>query len=311
MINEMHTILGATGAVGQAVMQELQTRGLTYQGVSRSNGSGVANHVRADLLVGEESEAAIANSTYVYLCVGLPYDYQVWNEQWETIMQNVIAGCAKHRAKLIFLDNIYLYSSPLPVPFDERTAQHPSSKKGEVRKRTADMLLRAIEQNQVEALIGRSADFYGPGAVNSVFYLSFLDRMLKGKNPQLLTPGDVKHTYANVADVGRALVELALCPDCYQQVWHLPVGRPVTMEEVLRMVNAHMHSNFQIKVMPGVLKKVLPYFVPMLKEVSEMDYQFTREYRMSTKKFDARFPDFRVTPYDEGISQMVDYFQRA
>ena len=196
-----------------------------------------------------------------------------------------------------------MYGSPLPIPFDENTAQGPVSKKGAVRKRVADKLLKAIEEGRVNALIARSADFYGKRATTSVLYVSFLERILAGKNPQWLSAGNVKHTYANVGDNGRAMVELALSDDCYKQVWHLPVGQALTMEEILSIYNGYLGKEFKSQVMPGFMKGMLSLFIPILKEAREMQYQFEKEYVMSFEKFRKRFPDFKVTSYEEGFQR--------
>lgn len=307
----MHTLLGASGAIGQAVAAALEARGLTYRTVSRRSNLGGSNHAKADLLRPEEALRAVEGSDYVYLCVGLPYRSRIWKEQWGTIMQNVIDACAAHAAKLIFLDNVYMYAAPLPLDFDEHSPQNPPSRKGAVRKQVADRLLRAIETGEVEGLIARSADFYGERAVNSYFYLSFLERMLGGENPQVLSSPNVPHTYANVQDNGRAMVELALCRACYGQVWHLPVGPPITTQQLLSIFNEQLGSQYQLSVMPKPLRSLLSLFVPVLREVSEMQYQFDQPYRMSFEKFRGQFPNFKVTPYKEGVADMIAWFREG
>ena len=311
MQNSIHTILGATGAVGQAVIKTLQQKELPLRSVSRKATSELPNHFQADLLNKSDTQRAIEGSAFVYLCVGLPYTIKVWERDWELIMENVIEACATHNAKLIFLDNIYMYAPPLPVPFDEDTPQGPTSKKGKVRKRVADKLMQAMEQGAVKGLIARAADFYGEGAVNSIFYVSFLERILKGKNPQLLSKGDVQHTFANVTDIGRALVMLALCEECYGEVWHLPVGEPITMEEILSITNKQLGTQYKISVLPNLLKKILPMFIPIIGEALEMQYQFEQEYVMSFQKFQQKFPEFKLTSYEEGIAQMITWMKKT
>ncbi len=301
---QIHTVLGANGAIGKAVIRELEVRQLQIRKVSTK-----PTWVQADLLSKEDAEKAIDGSSYVYLCVGLPYSAKVWEIQWPQVMQNVIDACEKAQAKLIFLDNIYMYASPLPVPFDESTPQIPNSKKGKARKQTADLMIKAIRNNKIKGLIGRSADFYGEGAVNSLFYISFLERMLQNKGPQTLVSADIEHTYADVLDNGRALVELALNDDCYGEVWHLPVGEPITTNGMLAIFNEKMASNFKMSVMPTVFKKILPIFIPIIKEAREMEYQFEHKYVMSDNKFRKRFPNFKVSSYQDGINRMVEWFK--
>lgn len=191
MSSQLHTVLGATGGVGSAVVAELQKRNLPLRAVEQTKQVPGINTVNADLLDPAGAKTAIEGSTHVYLCVGLLYDIKVWKRDWPCLMQNVIEACSASGARLIFLDNVYMYGpSPLAVPFGENHSQQPISEKGKLRKALADQLMQAFSSGKVKGLIGRAADFYGPGAKNSVFYISVADRMLKGKGPQFIShPG--------------------------------------------------------------------------------------------------------------------------
>ena len=309
MRDAIHTILGAKGSTGKALLEELTKRNCTIRAVTRGSTIPEVENKNADLLQKDQVMEAIAGSTYVYLCIGLPYRTAVWEVQWELVMANVIDACAKHNATLIYLDNIYMYKPPLPIPFKEETPQGPASKKGQARKRTTDLLFQAINSGRIQGLVGRSADFYGKFAVNSPFYISFLERMLQGKAPQFLTNPEILHTYANIPDNARALIDLALCEDCYGQVWHLPVGSPTTANEMLTLFNQCLGTKYKIQVLPAFMRKFLALFIGPLKEVSEMLYQFEQPYLMSSEKFMNRFPAFKITTYKEGVSEMVEYFK--
>jgi len=134
--------------------------------------------------------------------------------------------------------------------------------------------------------------------------------MLKGKTPSTLVSPNIKHTYSNTTDNGKALVELALNDDCYGQVWHLPVGKPITTKEILVLFNTKLNQEFKLTIMPKWVRKFLSYFVPILKEVDEMQYQFEQEYIMSFDKFQNRFPNFKVTEYQNGVNEMVEWFKK-
>lgn len=310
MENQLHTVLGASGAVGSAVLQELQQRGLPVRAVTNSSQIEGLENKQANLLNEAETQAALEGSSHIYLCVGLPYKTEVWKRDWESLMKNVIAACVQHQAKLIFLDNIYMYQAPLPLNFDENSPQNPSSEKGKARKKTADLMLNAMANGTLKGLIGRASDFYGKGAVNSSLYAAFLERMLVGKNPMSLTRADRKHTYAYVADLGKALVALALEEDCYGQVWHLPTGDVTSTETMVSHFNKALNSNFKLSVMPGPLRKLLSLFIGPIKEVSEMRYQFENDYVMSWQKFKTRFPEFETTPYPKAVEETVAWFQK-
>jgi nucleoside-diphosphate-sugar epimerase len=310
MNNHIHTVLGASGATGQAVIKELQNRNLTLNAVERSKKIAGVETIQANLLNANEAIQAIQHSAFVYLCVGLPYQSKIWAKDWPLLMHNVINACEKANAKLIFFDNVYMYGpAPLSVPFDEQHPQSSTTKKGLARKQTADLLLTAIAEKRVKAVIGRSADFYGELAVNSPFYISFLQNMLQGKAPQVLGKKGVPHTYAYSGDNGKALVALALDDSTYGQVWHLPVGVPITFDEVHQMLNQALGTNFTLGYVPKLMRKILSLFIPAITEVEEMLYQFETPYEMNVEKFKKHFPNFQTTPYQDGLNNMVRSFQ--
>lgn len=309
-MNQLHTVIGAAGAIGQATLLALQEKNLPVRAVNRSTEMEGVPTAFADMRQADDAQRAIAGSSHVYLCLGLPYRSDVWLRDWPVVMHNAIEACAKNDALLVFLDNIYMYGPPpLPVPFDEDTPQNPNTQKGNARKQTADLLLAAIAQGKVKGVIGRSADFYGEAAVNSPFYISFLQRMLQNKPPQSLGAPHMPHTYAHAGDNGRALVMLAQASDTWGQVWHLPVGSPITFEEVAQHMNQELDTDFSVQFLPAFLRKLLALFIRPLREANAMNYQFLHPYEMDDSKFRKRFPDFQVTPYKQGIHDMVHWFR--
>jgi nucleoside-diphosphate-sugar epimerase len=298
--------------MGRAVIDALQAKHLPVQAVVRSKKIVGVESVLADLFDEKQAVIATAGASHVYLCVGLPYTTKVWQRDWPKLMQSVIKACAINKARLIFFDNVYMYGPPpLTVPFDESSPQRPTTKKGFVRKQIADLLLAAHEAGKATALIGRSADFYGPDAVNSPFYTKFLEQINKGKNPQVLSSPGVKHTYSYTLDNGRALVELALDQSAYGQVWHLPVGDPITLDEIVAIVNKMLGTSYKVSYLPRPLTSLLSLFMTPIRETKEMLYQFNEPYIMSDKKFREKFTDFRCTSYEHGLQAMIESFAKS
>src|SRR5476651_381106 len=89
----MYTILGAGGAVANALTRELSKNNETIRLVSRKPISNTANNItwkKADLLNYAELLEAAKGSTVIYLTAGLVYDKDIWAAQWPVIMQNFI-----------------------------------------------------------------------------------------------------------------------------------------------------------------------------------------------------------------------------
>jgi nucleoside-diphosphate-sugar epimerase len=306
--NDTHVVLGASGAIGQAVIAALQTKNVAIRAVGRTKQIEGVETIHADLLNETQTMAAIKGASHVYLCVGLPYSSKAWKRDWPRLMESVIKACGINKAKLIFFDNVYMYGAPLPNPFREDSPQSPKTKKGLVRKQIADALMKAHHAGRVEALIGRSADFYGPHATNSPLYTKFLEQINKGKNPQILSRPDVKRTYAYTLDNGRALVQLALDDGAYGDVWHLPVSRPITFDEVIAIFNKILGSNYKTSYLPRPLTNMVSLVVNPVKEMREMLYQFDEPYIMADQKFREKYSEWTTTSYEVGLRAMIESF---
>ena len=198
---------------------------------------------------------------------------------------------------------------PLSVPFDEQHPQSPVTSKGAVRKEVADIMMEAVSSGKVQGLIARAADFYGPYARNSLLYIALLENMLKGKAPVTFNKLGIPHTFACTTDIGKAMVMLAEDPSTYGEAWHLPVSRPVTMEEAVDVMNQALGTQYKLNYMGTLIRKMLTPFIPGLKDLGEMLYQSNSEYVMSHEKFMGHFPDFEITSFESGIEQMVQSFK--
>src|SRR5205085_12042187 len=153
------------------------------------------------------------------LLAGLKYDVKTWKEQWPKLMRNVIDACKKSNAKLVFFDNVYAYGQ-VKGPMTENTPFNPISKKGEVRAQVATMLLDEIKAKNIEGMIVRAADFYGPGALLSLIQSTVSSRLKEGKGPQWLGDPQKIHTFTYTPDAGRSLALLANRPSSFNQTWH-------------------------------------------------------------------------------------------
>jgi len=308
-MSDLHVVLGAKGGVGLHVANQLSRQGLPFTTVQRGESPKGLPGIQADLLDAQQALTALKGSTHVYLCTGLTYQSKVWQVQWPKLMQHVIAACEASGAKLIFLDNIYMYGpAPLPIPFDENTSQQPFTKKGEIRKTVADFMLRAIEEGRIRGVIGRAADFYGPAATNSLLYFSFLERMLQGKNPQTLLGKNCIHSFAYTPDIAHALITLAIDKNNNGEVFHMPVSGPITIEAITAIFSKKLSKSFKPAYMTPFLLKLLSVFIKPLAEIKEMQYQFMQPYDMSWKKLKNWYPHLEATSYEDGISAMVEWF---
>lgn len=313
MNNQLHVVLGASGVIGKSVVAELRRRNLPTRLVERSAKIADKDFFQANLLSEAEATLAISGASHVYMCVGLPYSASVWEREWPVVMKNIITASGKTGAVIVFLDNIYMYGpEKLQSPITEAHPQVPRSRKGKVRKEIADMLIAAHREGKVKMVIGRSADFYGPGARTSLLYVTVVERMLAGKDPQWLASPEFLHSFAYTEDNGRALVTLALDESSYGEVWHLPVAAPTqSITQIVETINTLLGTTHKIAVLPKFMLGILSLFISGLREVKEMLYQTEHDYVFSDAKFRNTYPDFAVTSLQDGLSSMVQFFKKS
>lgn len=177
----MHTLLGAGGAIGNELLKELRRGGERVRSVGRNQKTiaGEVESVSADISSLDQTISVVSGSAVVYLLIGLKYDLKVWRELWPRMMRNTIEACKRVKAKLVFFDNVYMYGKG-DGPMNEGTPFNPCSKKGEIRAQIAATLLDEIKAGNPNALIARSADFYGPDARNGIPNILVCDKFVNG-----------------------------------------------------------------------------------------------------------------------------------
>jgi nucleoside-diphosphate-sugar epimerase len=304
----MQTILGSGGAIGIELAKALKPYTGKIRLVSRKpQAVNPDDHLfSADLTKPEDVLKAVDGSEIVYLTVGLPYNIKVWQTSWPIIMKNVIDACKTHHAKLVFFDNVYMYDPDFFDSITEETPIRPVSKKGAVRSQIAGMIMDEVEKGDLQAIIARSADFYGPSIKNtSILTETVFKNFSNGKKAIWLSAVNYRHSFTYTPDAGKATALLGNTADAYNQVWHLPTAPdPLTGKEWIEAIANEMGVEPKFKVIPKFLVRIIGLFVPIMKETVEMMYQYDRDYVFDSSKFQKRF-DFKPTPYREGIRNII------
>ena len=310
-MNNLHTILGAGGSIGNTLTNELLENGQKIRLVSRSifEFQGTES-LKADISNYKQTLEAVANSDVVYLVAGLKYDYKVWKEMWPKIMNNVIEACKKTNSKLIFLDNVYMYGK-VNGKMTEDTPYNPCSKKGEIRAKIATQLEEEYKKGNIRALIVRSADFYGPYAYkSSVPYVLAIDKLLKGKKAQWLIDVNLNHSYTYTVDIAKALFLMSNHDESFNQIWHLHTSNPgITAKTLIELIAKELRVEPKYTVIKKWMVKLGGLFNSTMKELYEMLYQYEFDYYFESSKFENHF-NFIPTLYEKGIKELVSLIKQ-
>ena len=302
----MQTILGANGTIAQELSKLLPAYTNKIRQVSRHpkriNESDEL--VVADLLNFEQTEKAVAGSEITYLLAGLKYDIGVWKEQWPKVMKNTIDACKKHNSKLVFFDNVYPYGLVKGAMMEE-TPFNPVSKKGEVRAKIAMLLLDEIKAGNLQGMIVRAADFYGPNVLLSLTHSMVTEKLKAAKASQWM--GDINriHSFTYTPDAGKSVAVLGNTPSAFNQTWHaLTSSEKITGEQYIKMACEIMSRPYKVQTLPKWGVRALGLFVPVLREFVEMMYQYENDYFFDSSKFEKAF-NMKAIDYKTGIASTL------
>jgi nucleoside-diphosphate-sugar epimerase len=302
------TILGANGTIGKVLAMELKnyTTQIRLVGRNPKKVNETDELFPADLSDTKMVEKAIEGSGLVYLVVGFDYNLKVWRDKWPKLMKATIHACIKHKAKLVFFDNIYLYDIKTIGHMMEDSLINPPSKKGLVRKEIAEMLMNEVKAGNLTALIARAPDFYGPDNKNSILIELVYKNLLKGKRPNWFIDATKKHSFIYTPDAAKATAFLGNTPEAFDQIWHLPTdNNTLTGQEWVDLFNKEMKTSKKVMVLSMFMLKLLGIFMPLMREMPEMMYQYDRDYIFDSSKFNSRF-NFTPTAYEMGVKQILN-----
>ncbi len=91
-------------------------------------------------------------------------------------------------------------------------------------------------------------------------------------------------------DLAAGTAILGNTPDAYNQIWNLPTDtEKITGAGWVNLFAAEMGTGNEYQVLPNWLMKALGLFIPIMKELPEMNYQYDRDYFFDSSKFNNHF----------------------
>ncbi len=195
-------------------------------------------------------------------------------------------------------------------PLNEDTPLNPCSRKGEIRARAAQRLFEAHRRGDVLATSGRASDYYGPGGTLTHLGDHFWGPALSGKTTWVLVNPDAIHTYHYIPDVAAGLFTLGCAEvDAYGRPWMLPCAKANTMRELVAGLSRKLGHEIRLAGVPRWIVKTIGIFVPLVREVGEMLYQWDEPFVISDRRFRERFQK-EATDIDKAAAETIAWAQQ-
>lgn len=309
MADEVHVVLG-TGPAGLATVDELLIRGREVRAINRSGMADVPSDVEVrggDLTDPDFAAAAVAEASVVYQCLGLPYER--WAEDFPPIQDAVIDAVAGADAKLVVLENCYMYGPPGGKHLTENHEYRATTRKGIIRADMARAVMAAHESEQIQATIGRASDYFGPrSGGQSNLGDRVIPAALDGLAARVFGDPRLPHTYTFLPDIGMGLAMLGEHDAALGQIWHLPNPDTRTTKRVVEMIFEEAGHAPKIKSISRMQLRIAGTKNRDARELLEMMYQFEEAFIVSSVKFEDTF-GIRGTKLREAVRRTVEWYR--
>jgi nucleoside-diphosphate-sugar epimerase len=307
----MHVILGANGIIGEELAKELRinyTDKIKLVGRNPKKVSTDDMLCKGDLLKFEDVHKALVNCKIAYLTIGIPYKSGVWLRDWPKIMQNVIAGCIDNNCKLVYFDNTYAYPQDIKIQ-KENTPLKSEGKEGIAKKMAAEALLLAMKEKQINAVICKAPEFYGPGKTKGVTNMLIFEKLKMSKKPKVFLKDTVLRTLIYTPDASKAMALIGNTSEAYGQTWHLPCDdNRLTYKGLMEEISKQLGRTIKYDILNSFTLKIASFFNSNAKETQELLPRYLIDNIFDSSKFKHKFPDFIVTSYQKGITNIIkDY----
>lgn len=304
MTQPQHVVLGASGGAGNAIVRALSDRDHAVRAVNRTGTAQVPDGVEAvaaDITDRRGAPAAVKGADVVYMAAQPAYHR--WAEEFPPMLATVIDAVAKQDARLIMVDNLYMYS-PTDQPITETSATDVTTKKGKVRVQLEAMLEEAGAAKGLDITIGRASDYFGPGPNMSAITALAIAPGVKGKPIKWMGTLDKRHSVAYLPDIARAYAVLGESDDA-GGTWILPHGTAPTGAEFLEAVNSALPRRAKTgTISKGMLRMAAP-FHKVSRESLEIAYQWTDNFVVDDSKFQDAYGPFTTTPLDDAVHETI------
>ena len=305
-----HVILG-TGAIGRAVAEKLAMQGEAVRMVNRSGKmaevpTGV-ELVASDLYDPANVREVTRGAKVVYHAAQPAY--HEWVKKFPLLQNSIIDGLTGSDAKLVLVENVYMYGDTHRKPMTEETPYHAHTRKGRVRGEISRAAFAAHKEGRVRVSSARGGNFFGPWGTDSTMGERVFYPLLRGQPAQLIGRTDVPHTHTYVNDFATALVMLGEHEEADGQIWHVPNDQPsLSQGELVRLFAEEAGVEPKMRSMGKLMMSIGGLFIPEAKETVEMMYEFEKPFIIDSSKFEKAF-GMKATPIHEAIKETVEWYK--
>lgn len=305
-------IIGAAGAVGRAVADELKKRGLRPAVLGRDGArlerlfGGRAGIRPADLSDPDAAARALEGIGQAVYCVGLPYPE--FNRHPVLMRAALQAARRAGVRRMIVVSSVYSYGRPRAARVSEDHPREPEARKGRFRKEQEDAAIAAHEPGALETLVLHLPDFYGPYASNSLAHM-MLESLMAGKPARWLGDPDLPHEFVFMPDAARVIADLLEHPECFGRRWNLAGPGAISGRQFVELAAKEIGCRPRVIRTGRGMLIMAGLFSPLLRQLVELQYLGETPVLLDDGALASDLGGLQKTPYEEGVRRMVEWMR--
>lgn len=298
-------VLGINGHVGRHVAEAFASAGWDVTGMGRSDKHHLAGvrFVQGDAESIEDMRRAIGDAEIVVNALNLRYD--AWfNGRMEAQMARVLAAIGTTGKTMLFPGNIYNFAADSAVLTPD-LPQLPATPRGGIRVRVEQMFRDAAARGDLQVIVLRAGDFFGPRSSGDWFDQIMFREISKRKVSVVGTPG-IGHSWAYLPDLGRAFEALAALRTTLGafETFHF-AGHFVTPEQMGEAIAKASPVPLKISAFPWMLLRFLGLVDPVIREVAKMGYIWRKPLELRDARLDDLLGEGFGTPFAQAVAATV------
>ena len=247
-------VTGATGFIGNRLLNELKLSGLQVIGLGSKDGD----------VASIETWKNLPSARVVIHLAGLSYVPESWDNSSEFMKTNIIGTehalmyCRKHGARFV-MASAYLYGIPQNMPITEKDVVRPNNPYA-LSKYLAEQLAGfSYQYHQFPVTVLRIFNVFGPGQREDFLIPTIIDQALNKKAIRLqdLNP---RRDYVYVDDVVDAFILASQLEEGYN-LMNIGSGKSHSVAEVVQIAQMILGTNFPVvsekRVRPQEIPEVI------------------------------------------------------
>ena len=309
-------VIGATGGVGGEVARTLLARGWRVRALNRNpetaakSASGLAGveWVRGDAM-DRAAVTAAAKGAALIVHGANPPGYRNWRGLALPMLEATIAAAKASGARILFPGTVYNFGPDAGSVVDERSPQHPVTRKGAIRVQM-EQRLEGAARDGVKVIIVRAGDYFGPRtSANSWFSQVFAQPGQPVR--MMLRPGPAKigHAWGYLPDLAETMTRLVERADDLADFEVFHFGGHWTQpgadmpSAVRRVLN---RPNLPVLPFPWPVITLVSPFMETFREMLEMRYLWRQPLRLDNAKLVAFLGAEPHTPLDRAVHDSLE-----